>query len=118
MRLLGGEANGGTRLGGEANGGTCAGTSRVDRAALAPPWQAPKSLAGGLEGTPYYLAPELFQNTLQKDNSMYSYASDVWALGVVMYELASLERPYVGDSLPSLAYRIVVSCTSHFARAL
>ena len=39
-------------------------------------WQsdaaAPKSLAGGLEGTPYYLAPELFQNTLQRENTMYS----------------------------------------------
>ena len=48
---------------------------------------APTALVSGLEGTPYYLAPELFQNTLQKDNAMYSYSSDVWALGVVMYEV-------------------------------
>lgn len=77
---------------------------------------APKALVGGLEGTPYYLAPELFQNTLQRDNSMYSYSSDVWALGVVMYELACLERPYTGDSLPSLAYRIVSDLSQNAMR--
>ncbi|KAL1520466.1 hypothetical protein AB1Y20_022047 [Prymnesium parvum] len=67
----------------------------------------PKPLSSGLEGTPFYLAPELFEDSLQMGNCMYSYASDVWALGVVMYELLCLERPYTGDSLPSLAYRIV-----------
>ena len=29
---------------------------------------APKQLTSGLEGTPYYLAPELFEDTLQMDN--------------------------------------------------
>ena len=47
---------------------------------------------------------------------MYSYASDVWAFGVVMYELACLERPYSGDSLPSLAYRIVSDLSQNAMR--
>eukprot|EP00966_Prymnesium_polylepis_P076082 1764057-Prymnesium_polylepis.1 len=43
---------------------------------------APKQLLTGLEGTPYYLAPELFEDSLQRDGTMYSAASDVWAFGV------------------------------------
>ena len=39
-------------------------------------------------GTPYYMSPELC------DNKPYSYKSDVWAVGVVLYELASLRQPF------------------------
>ena len=34
-------------------------------------------------GSPFYMAPELFQ-----DGGVYSYQSDLWALGCVAYELA------------------------------
>ena len=39
---------------------------------------------GSKKGTPYYMAPELFQ-----EHGIYSFQSDFWALGVVMYELAT-----------------------------
>ena len=66
----------------------------------------PPELVKSLEGTPYYLSPELIDHKLQIHLAQYSPSSDVWALGVTMYELACLERPFSGDSLPSLAYKI------------
>lgn len=41
-------------------------------------------------GTPYYLSPELCQG-LAYDNK-----SDVWALGVILYELCMYETPFQG----------------------
>lgn len=41
-------------------------------------------------GTPYYMAPELFQ-----DGSVYSYYSDFWAFGCVLYEMAAGHPPFV-----------------------
>ena len=39
-------------------------------------------------GTPYYMSPEVF---LCKP---YSYKSDCWSLGCVLYELVTLQRPF------------------------
>ena len=41
-------------------------------------------------GTPYYMAPELFS-----DDGVYSFASDLWSLGVVLYEMATGKPPFV-----------------------
>ena len=46
-------------------------------------------------GTPFYLAPELvYEETRQP----YSVKSDVWALGVILYELCSLRKPFAGQN--------------------
>jgi len=39
-------------------------------------------------GTPFYLSPELAKA------QPYDYKSDIWSLGVVLYELCALERPF------------------------
>jgi len=39
-------------------------------------------------GTPYYLSPEICRS------QPYNHKSDMWALGVVVYELATLKRPF------------------------
>ena len=52
-------------------------------------------------GTPYYLAPELI------NGEAYDFKADVWALGVLLYEMMALRRPFEADSLPALAMRIV-----------
>jgi serine/threonine protein kinase len=40
-------------------------------------------------GSPHYMAPELFQ-----PGAVYSFASDLWALGVVMYECFAGVQPF------------------------
>lgn len=52
-------------------------------------------------GTPYYMSPEIFQN------KPYSYKSDVWALGCVLYEMTTLNHAFDANSLNGLAGKIV-----------
>lgn len=48
-------------------------------------------------GTPYYMAPELFS-----DDGVYSFYSDMWALGCVLYELATGKPPFAATGLKDL----------------
>ena len=65
-----------------------------------------KSLDNTLEkartviGTPYYVSPEIIQNI------PYSYKSDIWSLGVLLYEMVSLKMPFDAPNLPILALKI------------
>ncbi|KAL7751607.1 hypothetical protein RI367_003072 [Sorochytrium milnesiophthora] len=51
-------------------------------------------------GTPYYLSPEICTG------HRYSYATDVWSLGVVLYELLTYARPFTGTNLSELVHAI------------
>uniref|UniRef100_A0A7S3YXB3 non-specific serine/threonine protein kinase n=1 Tax=Lotharella globosa TaxID=91324 RepID=A0A7S3YXB3_9EUKA len=52
-------------------------------------------------GTPYYMSPELFQN------KKYNFKSDVWALGCVLYEMATLKHAFDANSINGLAMKII-----------
>lgn len=52
-------------------------------------------------GTPYYLSPEIVEN------KPYNHKSDIWSLGILLYEMCALEPPFNGTSLHMLALRIV-----------
>ena len=52
-------------------------------------------------GTPYYMPPEACQS------EPYSSKSDVWALGVILYELCTLRQPFQCDNLLGLVFKIV-----------
>lgn len=52
-------------------------------------------------GTPYYMSPEVCQN------HPYTFKSDVWALGCVLYELCTLKHAFSADNLLGLVYKIV-----------
>ncbi len=52
-------------------------------------------------GTPYYMSPEIFKN------KPYSYKSDVWALGCLLYEMTTLTHAFDANSLNGLAQKIV-----------
>eukprot|EP00041_Stephanoeca_diplocostata_P012948 m.220366 g.220366 ORF g.220366 m.220366 type:complete len:292 (-) comp19158_c0_seq2:334-1209(-) len=60
-----------------------------------------KSMANSMVGTPYYMAPErLSQNE-------YSYPSDVWSAGCLLYEMSALRSPFQGTkNLYDLGERI------------
>lgn len=52
-------------------------------------------------GTPYYLSPEICQ---QKP---YNHKSDMWSLGVLLYELATLKHPFMADDFSCLVVKII-----------
>ncbi|CAG9325960.1 unnamed protein product [Blepharisma stoltei] len=52
-------------------------------------------------GTPYYLSPEIIENR------PYSFKSDVWSIGVLLYELCALRPPFDGNSIHQLSCNIV-----------
>ena len=47
-------------------------------------------------GTPYYASPEVWRN------EHYSYKSDLWSIGCVIYEMCELEPPFNGKDLDEL----------------
>jgi serine/threonine-protein kinase len=55
---------------------------------------------GTVIGTPHYMAPE--QAMGEKTDAR----SDLWAVGVVLYQLLSGRRPFEADSMVTLVYRI------------
>ena len=51
-------------------------------------------------GTPYYMSPELV------NEDRYNEASDIWALGCLLYELTALRTPFDAHNAVSLAVKI------------
>lgn len=51
-------------------------------------------------GTPYYLSPEI---CMEKP---YSFSSDIWALGCILYEMCVLRVPFDAQSLQALVQKI------------
>mmetsp|Transcript_15926 Transcript_15926/g.21063 ORF Transcript_15926/g.21063 Transcript_15926/m.21063 type:complete len:476 (+) Transcript_15926:24-1451(+) len=51
-------------------------------------------------GTPYYMSPEIWSNR------PYNAASDMWALGCMVYELCALRPPFLADSFPELRRQV------------
>ncbi|CAG5125286.1 unnamed protein product, partial [Candidula unifasciata] len=51
-------------------------------------------------GTPFYLSPEICRQ------QPYSYKSDMWSAGCVLYEMCCLRVPFTAVNLPSLVAQI------------
>ena len=52
-------------------------------------------------GSPYYISPEIIENR------PYSFKTDIWSLGALLYELCALEPPFKANNLQFLALKIV-----------
>ncbi|RHY82048.1 hypothetical protein DYB35_013785, partial [Aphanomyces astaci] len=52
-------------------------------------------------GTPYYMSPEVCES------KPYSYASDIWALGCVLYEVCTLKHAFDAPNILMLIVKII-----------
>ena len=53
-------------------------------------------------GTPYYASPEVWNNTT------YNKKSDIWSLGCVLYEMASLKPPFMAKEIETLYQKVLL----------
>jgi serine/threonine-protein kinase len=60
------------------------------------------TLTAAFLGSPLYMAPEQIRSARDVD-----LRADIWALGVILYELVSGRRPFEAASLPELCQRIL-----------
>ena len=52
-------------------------------------------------GTPFYLAPEIWVG------SQYTDKSDIWSLGVILYELITFQKPYLASNVDELKQKVL-----------
>ncbi len=60
------------------------------------------SMSGEITGTAHYMSPE---QTLAKRVAV-DHRADIWALGVILYEMLTLRRPFDGKNLQQIVYEI------------
>jgi eukaryotic-like serine/threonine-protein kinase len=63
---------------------------------------APATRTSALMGSPLYMSPEQMGSSKNVDAR-----SDVWALGVVLYEMVSGTPPFNGETLPQVCARVM-----------
>lgn len=62
---------------------------------------AKMGLAYTQTGTPYYASPEVWQD------KPYDFKSDIWSLGCVIYEMATLKPPFTDTSMQGLCRKVM-----------
>lgn len=65
-------------------------------------------LATSVVGTPYSMSPEICEN------KPYSYESDIWALGCVLYEMCALKDAFRASNLLGLVSETIAHCSFCF----
>lgn len=75
--------------------------TRLGDLGLAKVLERPNAKAVTFCGSPYYMSPEIFSC------KPYDEKSDIWALAVIVYEMATLERPFDAMLMHQLVFKIV-----------
>ena len=52
-------------------------------------------------GTPYYSSPEVWKDKPYDDKS------DIWSLGVIVYEMVHLQPPFKSESMEGLYMKVI-----------
>jgi serine/threonine-protein kinase len=60
-----------------------------------------KTQTGLMIGTPAYMSPQLLRGERADERA------DIWALGVMLYELIAYQRPFLGDNPAALMWNII-----------
>ncbi|MBM4362537.1 MAG: serine/threonine protein kinase, partial [Deltaproteobacteria bacterium] len=66
--------------------------------------QSSATKTSALMGSPLYMSPEQMQSSKDVDSR-----GDIWALGVILYELVTGKSPFIADTLPELILKIMSS---------
>jgi serine/threonine-protein kinase len=78
---------------------------------IARPAASDLTQAGALVGSPHYMSPEQFRG------DPVDHRADLFAAGVVLYQLITGERPFAGNNFAEIAYRVVHSTPDPGPRA-
>jgi NIMA (never in mitosis gene a)-related kinase len=77
------------------------GTLKLGDFGISKSLDATSDMAATAVGTPYYLCPEICKG------DKYSLKSDMWSLGIILYELCTLKRPFQGENIYSVMKAIM-----------
>jgi len=56
---------------------------------------------GNIVGTPFYMSPEQIEGRILDGRS------DIFSIGVLLYEMLTGTRPFAGENLPTIVYKII-----------
>ncbi|GHP03432.1 hypothetical protein PPROV_000218700 [Pycnococcus provasolii] len=77
------------------------GTIKLGDFGIARVLRFPSEMARTVIGTPYYMSPEIMESR------PYEFKSDLWALGCVLYEMASLKHAFDAQDMNGLVVKIL-----------
>lgn len=60
-----------------------------------------QKLASTTIGTPYYISPEICSG------QTYSFKSDIWSLGCLLYEMITRKKPFKGTHMHEIFFNIL-----------